>query len=180
MKVNINHAVALVVDIQEKLFPHIHNNIQLQERCSILIKGLQLLQVPILVTQQYTRGLGGTIQPLLNVLGPVHIHEKMTFSCCGSTDVESVILGAHGHAVIVMGVEAHICVQQTVLDVLGQGRSAIVVEDCISSRKENDKAIAVDRMRSAGAIVTTCESLLFELAESAEHPKFKELSALVK
>lgn len=180
MNIDINHAVALVVDMQERLFPYIHNNKELEQRCIILIKGLQLLEVPLLVTQQYTKGLGPTISSVMEALGEIQVHEKMTFSCCGSTDVESVILGAKGHAVILMGIEAHVCVQQTVLDVLGQGRTAIVVEDCVSSRNINDKAIAIERMRSAGAVVTTSESLLFELAQTASHPQFKQLSALVK
>ncbi|NQW29685.1 MAG: isochorismatase family protein [Ignavibacteria bacterium] len=180
MRVDVNHTTALVVDMQEKLFPHIYNNQAIQEKCVMLIKGMQLLKVQILLTQQYTKGLGPTITPIMEVLGNIEIHEKMTFSCCGNSDVESVVIGARGHSVIIMGVEAHVCIQQTVLDLLAQGRMAVVVEDCVSSRNSNDKEIAIKRMRNAGAIVTTAESLLFELAQSAEHPMFKQLSALVK
>jgi nicotinamidase-related amidase len=180
MRVERDHVTALVIDIQERLFPHIHEHDHLASRCAMLIRGLQLLNVPILVTQQYTKGLGPTIAPIAEALGEHDAHEKMVFSAAGNHDVESRLLGSHGHQAIIMGIETHVCVLQTVQDIHSQGRRAIVVEDCVSSRNANDKRIAIERMRALGATITTAESLLFELMETAEHKKFKEISALVK
>lgn len=180
MRIRREHSLGVVVDIQERLFPHIHEHEALAQRCAMLIRGLQILDVPLVVTQQYTKGLGPTISVISDALGTYVPHEKMSFSIAGNPDVESRILGSHGHHVIVFGIETHVCVMQSVLDILAQGRQAIVVEDCVSSRRANDKHIAIERMRSAGAVITTAESLLFELLEEAGTETFKRISALVK
>lgn len=180
MQIEKKHATAIVVDIQERLFPHIHENEALAARCAMLIKGLKVLDIPIIATQQYTKGLGATIAPVAEALGDFEPIEKMTFSACSVPDVEMHIVGSSGHHVIVFGIEAHVCVQQTVVDIQAQGRKAVVVEDCVSSRNPNDKRIAIERMRSAGALITTAESLLFELLEEAGSDTFKQISALVK
>lgn len=180
MRIEPSHATALVIDIQERLFPHIFDHETLQSNCIRLIKGLRILNVPIIVTEQYTKGLGKTITPVSAALGSFEPYEKTSFSACRVTEVESIVLGAQGHQIIVLGIEAHVCVQQTVLDVLAQGRSVIVVEDCISSRKQNDRNVAIARMRSDGAVITTYESLLFELLGTADAGTFKQISNLVK
>lgn len=180
MRVEREHVNALVIDIQERLYPHIHEHRALADRCAMLIKGLRILDVPILVTQQYTKGLGPTIDPVAEALGEFDVHEKMTFSAAGNHDVEARLLGSRGHQTIIMGIETHVCVMQTVQDIHAQGRRAIVVEDCVSSRRENDKRVALERMRSLGATITTAESLLFELMETADHKHFKAISSLVK
>jgi len=180
MRLVAGKSIALVVDIQERLFPFIHDNEALAARCVMLIRGLRVLEVPIVVTEQYPKGLGKTIAPICEAVANEPCIEKMTFSCCGSDEVEARILAMAKHQVIVMGIEAHVCVLQTVLDLRQQGQTAIVVEDCISSRRENDKRIAIERMRDVGAIITTAESLLFELLERAGTDTFKEISKLVK
>lgn len=180
MRITRHHAIAIVVDIQERLFPHIHQHDELAQRCEMLIRGLRILDVPLVVTQQYTKGLGPTIPSIAEALGSYQPHEKLTFSVVGNPDVEAQILGSHGHHVIVFGIETHVCVLQSVLDIVAQGRQAIVVEDCVSSRRANDKHVAIERMRSAGAVITTAESLLFELLEEAGSDTFKRISALVK
>ncbi|HLP29474.1 MAG TPA: hydrolase [Candidatus Didemnitutus sp.] len=180
MRLETNHAVAICVDIQERLFPHIYDNEALAKRCRILIKGLQAIGVPIIVTQQYTKGLGPTIAPIAEALGAFDPIEKLTFSCCGNDAVEAVVLGSARHHVILFGIETHVCVMQTALDLISQGQRAYVVEDCVSSRSPNDKRIAIERMRQAGAIITTSESILFELLRVAGTEEFKAVSALVK
>jgi len=180
MRIETKHSFALIIDIQERLFPHIHDHEGLARRCEILIKGLQLLEVPMMFTEQYPKGLGPTIPSIAGLMGDMVAAEKMTFSCCGSDMVEGQLLGLSPHSVIVCGIEAHVCVLQTVLDLRAQGRNAVVVADCISSRKPMDRDVAIERMRSAGAIITTYESLLFELCEVAGTDTFKELSKLVK
>jgi len=180
MRLDAHHSVAICVDIQERLFPHIHANEELLKRCDILIRGLRILGVPIIVTQQYTKGLGPTIAPIAEALGPFDPIEKMTFSACGNDDVEARVLGSARHHVILFGIETHVCVLQTGLDLISQGQKAIVVEDCVSSRSANDKRIAIERLRHAGAIITSSESILFELLRVAGTEQFKQISALVK
>jgi nicotinamidase-related amidase len=180
MRIDKDHVAALVIDMQERLFPHIFGHDELAQRCAMLISGLKLLDVPLLVTQQYTAGLGPTIAPIAEALGEFDVHEKMAFSAARNNEVESVLIGSRGHQVIVIGVETHVCIMQTVQDIQSQGRRAIVVEDCVSSRRESDKRTAIERMRVLGATITSAESLLFELMETASHPMFKQISALVK
>ena len=180
MRIEKNHVTAIVVDLQERLFPHIHQHDILADRCAMFIKGLRILEIPIRVTQQYTKGLGPTIPSIVEALGEFDPLEKLNFSACAVSEIEADVLGGHGHQFILVGIETHICVQQTALDILSQGRGVIVVEDCVSSRRENDKRMAIERMRDAGAIITTAESVLFELLEKAGTDTFKEISALVK
>ncbi len=180
MRLQPSHSIALCVDIQERLFPHIDRHDAMLQRAITLVKGLAILHVPIVVSEQYTKGLGKTVAPLAELLSDAPTLEKMTFSCCGDPGLEGNILGSGRHTVIVFGIEAHVCVLQTVLDLRAQGRHAVVVEDSVSSRNAHDKSIAIERMRQAGAIITTTESLLFELLERAGTDTFKQISALVK
>jgi len=171
---------AICIDIQERLFPHIHEYNELARRSAILIRGLQLLEVPIHVTEQYVKGLGETIPSIREALDEYDAIEKITFSCCGSTDIEANILGSSRHHVLLFGIETHVCVLQTALDLIEVGRTVIVVEDCVSSRSANDKRIAIERMRQHGAVITTMESILFEFLREAGTETFKKISALVK
>lgn len=180
MRLDVKHTQAICVDIQERLFPHIHEHDELARRCAILIQGLRLLNVPIIVTEQYVKGLGPTIPSISQALGEYNPIEKITFSCCGAPEVEAHVLGSNRHHVILFGIETHVCVQQTALDLLGQGRTVVVIEDCVSSRSVNDKLVAIERMRQAGAVITTMESVLFELLKQAGTETFKQISALVK
>lgn len=180
MRFDPNHSIGLVIDIQERLFPHIHQHDEMARRASILIRGLRTLEVPILVTQQYTKGLGATIAPISEALGSYEPIEKMTFSALANAQCEGQLLTSSRHNVIICGIEAHVCVLQSVLDLKHTGQNVYVVEDAISSRSANDKAVAIERMREVGAIITTTESVLFELLHTCESPNFKAISALVK
>jgi len=170
----------VVIDIQSRLYPIIQGNEEITRNNRILIRGLQVLNIPIVVTQQYTKGLGETIPEIAEVLGEYEHIEKMAFSCCDEPRFNEDLALASKMYVIVTGIEAHVCVMQTVNDLIGQGYIPVVVEDCIGSRKPNDKQIAVERMRQAGAIITTYESILFELLKYSGTPEFKEISKLVK
>jgi hypothetical protein len=173
--------VAVMVDIQERLFPHIHDHALLEAQCSKLTRGLQVLSVPIFVTEQYVKGLGRTITPLQNALGDLYSPmEKLTFSCCGVQEFVEVIDNLSRNYVLLYGIEAHICLLQTALDLREMGYTPVVVEDCCGSRNLNDKAVAMKRARKAGCIITTAESILFELCVQAGTDTFKQISALVK
>ena len=180
MRIKKENSIGVVIDIQSRLYPIIQGNEEITRNNRILIRGLQVLNIPIVVTQQYTKGLGETIPEIAEVLGEYEHIEKMAFSCCDEPRFNEDLALASKMYVIVTGIEAHVCVMQTVNDLIGQGYIPVVVEDCIGSRKPNDKQMAVERMRQAGAIITTYESILFELLKYSGTPEFKEISKLVK
>ncbi len=175
-----NETAAIVIDVQEKLFPLIHEHDQLAKNMSILIQGLKILGVPMIVTQQYTKGLGETIGAIKETIGDYHHIEKMSFSCCGDEGFMSELKKLNKKNVILMGIESHVCVLQTALDLIAENFQPVLIEDCVSSRKPNDKRIAVKRIKQAGAIVSTCESILFELTEVSGTDLFKSIVKLVK
>ena len=170
----------VVIDLQEKLMPAIYGNEDLLKKSAALIKGIKLLDVPILVTQQYTKGLGPTIPQIVEALGDFEPIEKVTFSCLAEKQFRSKLHDLDKDYVIVIGAEAHICVQQTVLDLLDrEHHNVYLIADCVGSRREMDKEFAIRRIEGYGAVVTTLESVLFELLHTAEHPRRKEIQALV-
>jgi nicotinamidase-related amidase len=180
------NTLLLIIDLQERMMPVIREHEELVRRSEILIRGCRLLDVPIIVTQQYTKGLGETMPSVQEALGKFVPIEKVTFSCWGEKEFVKEITEAGRKNILVAGVEAHICVQQTVLHLLeNSGHGSLFTEiqvmaDCIGSRHELDYACAVERLRQAGAVITTMESALFELMYSAEHPRRKDVSALVR
>lgn len=180
MRINKKSSAALLIDIQEKLFPHMDQNEELLRKCTILIEGLKILGVPLVVTEQYPKGLGRTIKDISSLVEPVPAIEKIAFSCCDEPSVmQHAVIQTH-RTIIICGIEAHVCVLQTVIDLHEAGYTAVVVEDCISSRHPGDKGIALERMRAEGAVITSCESILFELARVAGTDQFKAISRLVK
>lgn len=180
MRINKENAIGVVIDIQSRLYPFIHDHDTLTRNNRILIEGLKVLNIPVVVTQQYTKGLGETIPELAGVLGDYSPVEKMSFSCCDEPRFNEELALASKMFVIVCGIETHVCVMQTVNDLIGQGYLPIVVEDCVGSRKPNDKKIAIERMRQSGAMITTYESILFELLKYSGTDEFKKISGLVK
>ncbi len=180
MRVLRNDTAGIIIDIQERLFPFILDNEQLTKNTGILIKGLQALKVPVVVTQQYTKGLGPTIQPLHLKLGDYDHIEKMTFSCCDEPSFSEHLDTLNKRFIIIAGIETHVCVLQTTIDLLESNYIPVIVQDCVSSRRLNDKMMAIERMRKEGAIITTCESVLFELLRYSGTAEFKEISKLVK
>lgn len=181
MRLAVEDTLALVIDIQERLMPVIYQKDETIECTEKLIKGLNILNIPIIVTQQYTKGLGMTIPSIQKLLPiPFIYQEKISFSCMGEPTVFELIKEYNKSNIIVCGVEAHICVLQSIIDLVDSGYQVFVVEDCISSRKENDKEVALKRMIKEGAYLTTCESVLFELTVEAGTEHFKEISRLIK
>jgi len=180
MQIKKDNTIGVVIEIQARLFPFIHEHEQLARNNRILLQGLLALDIPMVITQQYTKGLGETIPEIAEVFGSYKHIEKTSFSCCDEPRFnEDLALAAKRH-VVVTGIEAHVCVMQTVNDLVRQGYTPVVVEDCIGSRKPNDKNIAVARMRQSGAIITTYESILFELLRYSGTDEFREISRLVK
>ena len=180
MRILTDKATALVIDIQERLFPHIDQHGRLAQNTVILMRGLRELGIPLIATEQYSKGLGPTITPVREQLGETPVIEKMTFSCCDAAAVTGELENLQRNQVIVFGIEAHVCVLQTTLDLLDLGYQPVVIADCISSRKAEDKQTALQRMRQSGAVISTYESILFELCRVAGTETFKSISKLVK
>ena len=176
----IEDTLVLVIDFQVRLMPAIHNHEELERKTEAFIKGCRILDIPILTMQQYTKGLGETSPVLKEALGEFEYIEKITFSCCGNSEFTVKLHESGRKNIVVTGIEAHICVQQTVLDLLANGYNVYVIADCIGSRSETDRVYAENRMKQAGAVITTMESVLFEFLVRADHPKRKEISNLVK
>jgi len=180
MRILREHTAGLIIDIQERLFPFIHEHETLARNAGILIQGLQVMQVPLVVTEQYTKGLGPTVEPIRLLFGNHEPLEKMAFSCCDDAGFMRHLDKLQKKFVVISGIESHVCVMQTCIDLLEKNYVPVIVEDCVSSRKLNDKIMAVSRMRQMGAIITTYESLLFELLRFSGTEEFKAISKLVK
>ena len=176
MRIEKEKSIAIVVDYQEKLVPVMHETEKLIHNSCILLEGLKTLGVPMVVTQQYTKGLGTTVAPIKEAAGTEEYIDKLSFTAYDS--VEEQIKGKK--FVIVCGIETHICVLQTVIDLKAAGYIPVLVADCVSSRKESDKAVALDRAKAEGAIVTTYESLLFELLKVAGTDTSKVIQRLIR
>ncbi len=166
--------------MQERLYPHIDNEDQLTKNTAILIEGLKAIGIKILVTEQYTKGLGFTIESLKVLLQDINFIEKQAFSCCDEPKFYEELTLTEARHVIIAGIEAHVCVMQTAIDLLNNGYIPVIVEDCVSSRRPNDKNISIERMRKEGAVITTYESILFELLRYSGTEAFKKVSKLVK
>ena len=180
MRILQKETAATVVDIQERLLPHIHDGETVLQNCLKLIEGLQILSVPIIITQQYTRGLGGTDPSVIGKFPEFNYIEKTSFSCFEEPSYREEITILGKQKIIICGIEAHVCVLQTCLDLIDGGFSPVIAADCISSRKPDDKFVAIERMRQEGARITTMESILFELTRNAGTDLFKRISRLVK
>lgn len=180
MAMTLDNTLVLLVDIQERLLPHIHENEELLNRMKILLQGVKTLELPLIVNEQYKKGLGETVEPLRKILGEYNGYEKVTFSCCKNETTLDEIKKLDKKYVVLFGIETHICVQQTALDLLENGFQPVLIADCVGSRKPKDTEIALARMTQAGVILTTYESFLFEVLTNAKHEKFKEISKIVK
>lgn len=178
MRIEKERSQFLLVDMQEKLFPYIDGNANIAKKATTLIEGMKALSVPMLAARQYPKGLGETIEGLRPYFSTYH--DKMTFSCCGNETLVTELQRTDRKNVIIAGIEAHICVLQTVIDLKALGFLPIVVVDAVGSRTKRDYKTALQRMKYEGAILTTVESILFELCYQAGTDAFKIISRLVK
>lgn len=178
---NVNNTALILVDVQGKLAQIVHESEQLHKKIVQLIKGVQLLDIPIIWLEQYPEGLGPTTEEIKLLLEENNEPlAKMRFSPCKNSDFKSIIDDLDKENFLVAGIEAHICVYQTVRELLNDGKNVEYVQDGISSRTLENKQIAMEKMKSLGAFPTSVEMALFELLETAEHPNFKEISRIIK
>ena len=183
MKLDRTDTVLILIDLQEKLMPVIDGAGEVLRNAERLVRGCHLLGVPVLVTEQYVKGLGGTVEPLRRALEETSGYrpiEKSCFSAAGC-DAFAEELARCGRAqILVAGVETHVCVYQTVADLLGRERFVSVVADAVSSRTPSNRELALRRMESDGAKLTSTEMALFELTVHAGTDEFRAISRLVK
>lgn len=172
-----SNSLLLVVDFQARLMPAISGGPEIVANAGRLLAAARLLEVPVAYTEQNPKGLGATIPDLAPRAGE-KVLAKMTFDAWRSPQVRNAT--PPGLELVVTGCEAHVCVLQTVLGALADGRRVKVVRDAIGSRRETNQAAALDRMARHGAEIVTTEMVVFEWLGSAEHPRFKETIALVK
>ena len=172
--------VLLIIDVQEKILPVINNHQNIVQNTLKLIKGFKVMNLPIFYTEQYPKGLGPTTGDLKNELTDAEYFEKMSFSCFGAIDLFRKFEDKNLSQIVVTGIESHVCVQQTVLDLLENKFQVNVAADAVSSRRETDYRIALERMRGYGAEITTTESILFELLNVCGTDTFKKVSKIVK
>lgn len=170
----------LVVDVQERFQSVMAGFDAMLAGCVRLTRACGLLELPVLVTEQYPRGLGTTVGALREVFGSVVMGEKTRFSALGCREVTESLRSRKIRTVLVCGIEAHVCVQQTVHDLLAEGYGTHVAVDAIASRDPANAERAIARMGQAGAILTTTEMAAFELLVDAKHPHFKEVQSLFK
>ncbi len=180
MRITKENTTALFIDFQERLFPAMNEKETLLQNTKMLLRGLNLLGITTAFSQQYTKGLGETLEELRELVPGFIAIEKTDFSCFGAEEYITFLKQYQSKAVILCGIEAHVCVLQTAVDLKEAGFNPIVITDCITSRTVVSKESAINRFRFENIMTATCESILFELTRSAKAEEFKAISNLVK
>ncbi len=174
------HAQLLIIDFQERLLPQIADHEAIVAQARRMIQAAAILDLPLTVSEQYPRGLGPTTPPIAELTGAATRLEKFTFSFCADAACRKRISAVLRPQVLIVGIEAHVCVQQTALDLLAMQMQPVVLADAVGSRRALDYQVALDGMRAAGVIVTTVESAIFQLLHEAGTDLFKRVLPLVR
>lgn len=180
MLIDRNRSQMLLIDVQERLAPMMAEIDNTTGRCEILLRGARDLGVPIVISEQYPKGLGRTLPKLADLAQANERLEKVEFSCFANPELQKRLIETDRDQTIIAGIEAHVCVLQTVLEMAADGRKVFVVADAVTSRKTESKTIALRRMAMAGAEIVTSEMVLFEWLRSACAPEFRSLSRLIR
>ncbi len=177
---NVDDTALLIIDVQERLAPVMKAKDVVVNNCLHLVELSRMLDIPILVTEQYPKGLGRTVEKIRNALPVYRPVEKMTFSCCDEPSFLDSIKGANRKRLLLTGMETHICVLQTCIGLLQNGFKVHVVSDAMCSRAEDNRKTALEFMRDAGAVITCTETVLFQLLKLAGTEEFKAISKRIK
>ena len=174
-------AALVVIDMQETFRAAIADFDETARRIAVAVSGAQLLDVPVVVTEQYPKGLGRTAAEIRAALAPgVEPVEKTAFSSCGAREFVARLEQTGARQILVCGIEAHICVNQTTHDLLARGYQVHILTDCITSRAARDREAGISKMQRSGALPSTAELALFELLRDARHEQFKAVQKLIK
>jgi len=172
--------IVVLIDVQGKLWNVMYEKEILLENTQKLVKGIQLLGIPIVLTEQNPQGLGPTMPELTQLMPNVKPVPKFCFSCYQDKPFHDSLISLKRKQVLIAGIEAHVCVYQTAMELMNDGFEVQVVADAVSSRSLRNRDVALGRVVSEGAKLTTTEMALFELLQTAESPRFKELSKVIK
>jgi nicotinamidase-related amidase len=177
---DIQQCCLTVVDIQGKLAQLMHGRDALFKNVQILIQAAKILEIPILWCQQCPDALGPTVPEIAQLLDDNKPINKSAFSCCGAEQFNAGLKGLARNQILLCGIETHVCIYQTAIDLLGRGFTVNIIADAVSSRALENKQIAISRLTAEGAKISCTEMVLFELLKTAEHPKFKQIAKLIK
>ncbi len=178
----LTDSLLLCIDIQERLYDSLPDPARgrMVRNIETLVKSAALLEIPVFSTEQYPKGLGATVEPLQAALPPdARRFEKTTFSCCGADNFTETLRNTHKRQVIITGIETHICVMQTALELQNDGFEVFVADDAVCSRRMAHWKSGLNRLRQAGIVAAPTESILFEWLRDARHDQFKTISALL-
>lgn len=175
-----DNTVLIVIDIQDRMFRVMHSKERFLQNLVKLIKGAQVLDIPVILTEQYPAGLGSTLPEINELLPDIKPIEKLCFNCYDEERFRQELELLNRQQVLIAGIEAHICVYQTAMSLLQSGYEVQVVVDCIASREPENKEVCLTKMSHAGISPTTTEMALFELLKVAKGEKFKQISNIVK
>ncbi len=176
-----NKTVLVIVDVQEAFRFPINDFAQLVSRISVVVRGFQILNMPIIITEQYPNGLGRTAEEILFSLpSDFEFVEKTAFSSCGANSFMEKLRETGANQIVLCGLETHVCINQTAHDLLSENYKVHILEDCVSSRFSRDKETALRKMKMSGVIPSCVEMALFELMRDSDHEQFKEIQNLIK
>jgi nicotinamidase-related amidase len=177
----VEDCVLAVIDIQEKLLPRIHENDRVLNDSQLLIRLANILGLPVVVTTQYSKGLGPTVPEVLSLLPDARPVDKIEFGCFGNGEFCSRVSQLAGrNTLLLCGIEAHICVMQTALGALSEGLNVHVAADAVGSRAELNWELGLERMRNAGCVISSAEMMIYELLGKSGSPAFKEMLQYLK
>ncbi len=175
-----NRSALVLIDVQERLFPHVYEHQRVLARVDLLLSAANLMQIPILLTEQYPKGLGSTLEEIRKIIPGVPPLTKMDFSCVPAAGFREHLTSLHREQIILAGIETHVCVAQTALDLASQGEKVFVVADATASRRPLDAQIALQRLERSGLTITTAEAVVFEWLRRAGTEEFKAIQPKLK
>ncbi|OHB85672.1 MAG: hydrolase [Planctomycetes bacterium RBG_19FT_COMBO_48_8] len=176
----IQQCCLAVVDVQGKLAQLMHGREALFKNIQILMRAAKILEIPILCCQQCPDALGQTVPEIAQFLNNIEPINKSVFSCCGDEQFNARLKELARNQILLCGIETHVCIYQTAVDLLRQDFNVNVIADAVSSRTPENKQIAINRLATEGAKISCTEMALFELLKTAEHPKFRQIAKLIK
>ena len=180
-QLNLEDSLVLIIDVQEKLLNAVFNKEQVEKKSAIVAEAAKILGIPVVVTEQYPKGLGNTIPAVKDALAEdTEIFEKTAFSALNNEEILEVIKKHNKKQILIFGIETHICVSQTTAALRELGYEVSVIKDACGSRAEEEYLAGLERMKDNGAYIITTEIALFEWLKGAKHPNFKAVQALIK
>lgn len=174
--INTENSILMIIDVQEKLLNAVYNKEELFKKAEIMAKSAEILDIPVIVTEQYPKGLGKTVIPV----NTSNIFEKTSFSALDVPELQDLLNSYSRKQIILFGIETHICVSQTAYALTNSGYEVCVISDASGSRTEAEHIAGLERLRFHNAQIATAEIAIFEWLKTAKHPRFKEVQALIK